>query len=217
MDGNSIISQTVIVATGANARWLGLPNETALRGKGVSACATCDGFFFRGKQVAVIGGGDTAIEEANFLTNFASKVTVVHRRDELRASKALQRLAFANQKIEFAWNCVVEDIIDVSKGIVTGIVLRDVKTGSTTTVNCEGVFVAIGHTPNTGIFSGKLDMDEEGYIKTPKTNSHTSVLGIFAAGDCQDRVYRQAITAAGSGCIAAIDAERFLQANRIAI
>jgi len=211
VDGKALKARALVVATGAVAQWLGIPSETALRGKGVSACATCDGFFYRGKEVAVIGGGDTALEEALYLTNFASKVTVVHRRDELRASKIMQGRAKANGKIEFAWNSVVEEVLGENKGEVTGLTLKDVKGGASRELQCSGVFVAIGHKPSTDLFRGMLDMDDQGYIITKKSTSETSVPGVFAAGDCQDRHYRQAITAAGTGCMAAIDAERWLQ------
>lgn len=211
IEGKKVESKTLIIATGASARWLGIESEAKLNGKGVSACATCDGFFFRGKEVCVVGGGDTAIEEAAYLANLASKVTVIHRRDELRASKAMQKRALDHPKIEFAWDSVVDEILDVEKGVVTGVRIENVKTGEKSVIECEGVFMAIGHKPNTDIFKGQLDMDEIGYIETPKTSMATSVSGVFAAGDCQDKKYRQAVTAAGSGCMAAIDVERFLQ------
>jgi thioredoxin reductase (NADPH) len=208
--GESFGAKALIVATGASARWLGLPSEQKLYNKGVSACATCDGFFYRGKDVVVVGGGDTAMEEALFLANIASKVTVIHRRDELRASKIMGDRAKAHPNIEIAWNSVVDEILDVDAGEVTGVRIKDVKTGEKRVIECSGAFIAIGHTPNTGFLDGQLEM-EEGYIVTKKTSMGTSVEGVFAAGDVQDRVYRQAVTAAGTGCMAAIDAERYLQ------
>jgi thioredoxin reductase (NADPH) len=202
--------KTVIIATGAEAKWMGLPSEQKLRGLGVSACATCDGFFFKGKEIAVIGGGDTALEEATFLTNFATKVTLIHRRDKLRASKIMQEKAFKNPKIAFIWDSGVEEVLDVGQRKVTGLKLRNLKTDEISVLPCQGLFVAIGHAPNTALFQGLLAMDEKGYLIVTN-NTHTSIAGVFAAGDVKDHVYRQAITAAGSGCMAALDAQRYLE------
>jgi thioredoxin reductase (NADPH) len=201
-------ARSLIISTGASARWLGIPGEERLRGRGVSSCATCDGFFFRGQDLVVVGGGDSAVEEATFLTRFATKVTVVHRRDELRASKIMQERAFANDKIEFVWDSAIDEI--VGNGTVTGVRLRNLKTDELTELPTGGVFVAIGHTPNTSLFEGQLEL-QNGYIAVREPTTRTSVDGVFAAGDVVDITYRQAITAAGMGCKAAIDAERFLE------
>ncbi|MCE2509723.1 MAG: thioredoxin-disulfide reductase [Alphaproteobacteria bacterium] len=213
--GNVYQGETLIIATGAQARWLGLESEQKFQGFGVSACATCDGFFFRDKVVAVIGGGNTAVEEAIYLTNHASKVFLIHRRDELRAEKILQERLFRNEKIEPVWNHVVEEILGTEKPVlgVTGARIRDVNTNKTRDLAVDGVFVAIGHTPTTKLFEGQIDMDKEGYILTAADSTRTNVPGVFAAGDVQDKIYRQAVTAAGTGCMAALEAEKFLAAH----
>jgi len=208
-EGKTITTDSLIIATGASARWLEIGSDRRLSGHGVSTCATCDGYFFRGKPIAVVGGGDSAMEEAIYLTRFASRVTVIHRRDSLRASKIMQDKAFANAKIDFIWDSEVVEVKDVGKGEVTSIVVRNLKTGKLTDVPLDGVFIAIGHTPNTELFKGQIELDANGYIVT-HDGSHTNVPGVFAAGDVQDHIYRQAVTAAGSGCMAAIDAEHYL-------
>jgi thioredoxin reductase (NADPH) len=209
--GEEYRARSVIVSTGASALMLGLEGEQRLLGHGVSTCATCDGFFFRDREIAVVGGGDSAMEEAIFLTKFANKVTVVHRREELRASRIMQDRAFANPKIEFRWNTVVDDVLGEDR--LEGLALRDVRTGETSTLGVGGLFVAIGHTPNTELFKGQLDLDANGYVLTHEGSMRTSVEGVFASGDVQDHAYRQAITAAGTGCMAAIEAERWLAAQ----
>lgn len=209
---HTLFANAVIVATGASAKWMGLPNEQRLRGKGVTACATCDGAFFRNQHVIVIGGGDTAMEEATYLTRFASKVTLVHRRDEFRASKVMQKRVLEHPKIDVAWNSAVDDVL--GETVVEGVRLRDTVTGETRVLaDVTGVFLAIGHKPNTDLFKGVLDMDENGYLITKGKSTYTNIEGVFACGDVQDHVYRQAVTAAGSGCAAAIDAERWLEAR----
>jgi thioredoxin reductase (NADPH) len=212
-DGKELLADTVIIATGASARWLGLPSEQEYNGYGVSACATCDGYFYRGKVVAVVGGGDTAAEEATYLANLAKKVYMIHRRDELRASKAMQRRVMKTENIEMVWDSVPVEIVGKQEGFakaVTGVIVENVKTGERKTLDIDGFFVAIGHKPNSAIFKGQLEMDETGYIITKPDSTRTSVEGVFAAGDIQDKVYRQAVTAAGSGCMAALEAERWL-------
>jgi thioredoxin reductase (NADPH) len=207
-----IEARALIIASGASARLLGLESERRLLGYGVSTCATCDGYFFRGKEVMVVGGGDTAAEDALFLTRYATQVNIVHRREQLRASKIMQDRLLRNEKIKFIWNSVVEEILDAEKREVTGVRLRDLKTRKETFKRADGVFIGIGHDPNTNLFRGQLEMDDLGYLLT-REGSKTNVPGVFAAGDVKDRVYRQAVTAAGSGCMAAIDAERFLEAE----
>jgi len=218
-DHHTIKADTLIIASGASAKWLGIPGEApapdGLGGYGVSACATCDGFFFKGKPLVVVGGGDTAMEEATFLTKFATNVTVVHRRDALRASKIMQDKAFNNVKISFIWDTGVEEILGTPATGVTGVRLKNLKSGEESVFPAEGVFIAIGHQPNTDLFKGQLDMDEIGYLKTDGRSTATNVPGVFACGDAQDAIYRQAVTAAGTGCMAAIDAERFLDSNPI--
>ncbi len=210
-DGSKLQTQTLVIATGASAKWLGIPTEKKFMGKGVSSCATCDGFFFRNMDIAVVGGGDTAMEEATFLTRFAKSVLVIHRRESLRASKIMQDKAFANPKIKFVWNSAIEEIVGTEA--VSGIKIRNLVTNELQDVAVQGVFVAIGHQPNTKLFSGQLDTDEAGYLKVVPGTTRTNIPGVFAAGDVADHVYRQAVTAAGTGCMAAIDAERFLEGH----
>jgi thioredoxin reductase (NADPH) len=212
--GDFYVGDTVIIATGAQARWLGLPSEDAFRGFGVSACATCDGFFFRGKDVVVVGGGNTAVEEALYLTNHARRVTLVHRRDALRAEKILQDRLFRNPRIDIIWNAVVDEILGQREPpVVAGVRLRDVRTGRLFDHACDGVFIAIGHTPVTALVAGQLRLDPDGYIITRPDSTQTDIPGVFAAGDVRDKVFRQAVTAAGMGCMAALEAEKFLAAQ----
>jgi thioredoxin reductase (NADPH) len=216
--GDHYLGDTVIVATGAQARWLGLRSEEIFRGFGVSACATCDGFFFRGKDVVVVGGGNTAVEEAIYLTNHARRVTLVHRRDALRAEKILQGRLFRNPKIEIIWDSVVDDILGLPEPpTVTGIRLRNLRSGAVSELGCDGVFIAIGHTPVTGFLAGQLPLDLEGYVVTRPDSTQTVIPGVFAAGDVKDRIFRQAVTAAGMGCMAALEAEKFLAAQEEAV
>ena len=208
--GRTVTTTALIIATGASARWLDIGSDRKLSGHGVSTCATCDGYFFKGKPIAVVGGGDSAMEEAIYLTKFATKVTVIHRRDTLRASKIMQDKAFRNPKIDFIWDSEVIDVADLDKGEVTSLAIRNLKTGVVRNLAVDGVFIAIGHTPNTTLFKGQIELDQNGYIVT-HGGTRTNIPGVFAAGDVQDHVYRQAVTAAGSGCMAAIDAERYLE------
>ncbi|MBI1243448.1 MAG: thioredoxin-disulfide reductase [Alphaproteobacteria bacterium] len=209
--GDTYVADTVVICTGAQARWLGLSSEEKYRGAGVSACATCDGFFFRGKKVAVVGGGNTAVEEALYLTNHASKVTLIHRRDSLRAEKMMQARLFKNPKVEVVWDSAVEEVVGAgTPPAVTGLKLKNVKTGAASQIAVDGLFVAIGHVPATEVFKGQIDMDGEGYILTKPDSTATNVPGVYAAGDVKDKVFRQAVTAAGMGCMAALEAEKFL-------
>ncbi len=209
--GDLYIADTIVIATGAQARWLGLPSEKAYQGAGVSACATCDGFFYRGKRVAVIGGGNSAVEEALYLTHHADRVTLIHRRDSLRAEKIMQRRLFEHPKVDVVWNHIVEEIVGGgTPAVVTGIRLSHRETGVERTLDLDGVFVAIGHTPNTAVFRDHVDLDSEGYVRTAAGSTRTSIEGVFAAGDVQDKIFRQAVTAAGTGCMAALEAEKWL-------
>jgi len=210
----TFLTESIIVSTGASAKLLGLESESKLMGYGVSACATCDAFFFKDKKVLVVGGGDSAIEEAIFLTKFASSVSIIHRRDELRASKIMIDRVFNNSKIDIIWNSTILEMLgDPESGGLTGVILNNIKTNKKTNLICDGVFLAIGHNPNSDLFKGKLDLDSNGYIITKADSTHTSIEGVFASGDIQDTIYRQAITASGSGCMAALDAEKFLEDN----
>jgi len=212
--GDVYLGDALIICTGAQARWLDLPSEQRFRGFGVSACATCDGFFFRGKEVAIVGGGNTAVEEAIYLTNHATKVTLIHRRDALRAEKIMQDRLFANPKIQVIWNSVVEEVVgEATPPTVTGVRLRNLETGKSSLLGCDGLFVAIGHDPATALFRGKLPLDAEGYILTAPDSTATTIPGVFAAGDVKDRVFRQAVTAAGMGCMAALEADKFIAAR----
>jgi thioredoxin reductase (NADPH) len=215
--GDEYVADSIAICTGAEARWLGIPGETRFRGFGVSACATCDGFFFRGKEVAVVGGGNTAVEEALYLTHHATKVTLIHRRDRLRAEKILQARLFANPKINVVWDSVLDEIVGEGQPPhVTGARIMNIRSGEASTLKCDGVFVAIGHDPVTGLFQGQLKMDEQGYLVTRPDSTATDIPGVFAAGDVKDKIFRQAVTAAGMGCMAALEAEKFLAAQEAA-